>query len=108
MGRGPLRLRSEPHYNGGDPNVVDEVNPGVEENQFDLWRNLRVLYTRIEIALEQHEVMDHLLFTRLQVRWEQMSRVCKIARIICHTLAHECKSRYEICRDYRLSTDLLL
>ena len=52
MGRGPLRLCSEPPYTGGNPDVVNKVNPGIEESRFDLWRNLRALYTRIEVALE--------------------------------------------------------
>ena len=52
MGRGPLRLCSEPPYIGGDPNATDEVNPGVNRGRFDLWQYLRALYTRIEVALE--------------------------------------------------------
>ena len=36
MGLGPLRLCSEPPYIGGDPDVVNEVNPRIEESRFDL------------------------------------------------------------------------
>ena len=37
-----------------------------------------------------------------------MCRVRKIACIILHAPAHECKSRNEICREYRLAIALLL
>ena len=52
MGRGPLRLCSEPSYIGSDPHATDEVNPEINGERFDLWRNLRALYTRIEVALD--------------------------------------------------------
>ena len=59
MGRGSLRLCFEPPYIGGDAHATDEVNPEVNGEQLDMWRNLRALYTRIEVALEQHEAMNY-------------------------------------------------
>ena len=52
--------------------------------------------------------MDYFLFTCLQERWEEMSRVRKIARIIRCTPVHRCKSRNEVCQEHRLLTNLLL
>ena len=66
MGRGSLRLCSEPPYIGGGPHATDEINPEVNVEGFAVWRNLRALYTRIEVALEQHEAIDYFLFTSLQ------------------------------------------
>ena len=99
---------SEPPYIGGDPNATGEVNPGINGERFDLWRNLGALYTRMEVALEQHETMDNFMFTHLQERWEDMSRVRKTTRIIRCTPVHRCKSRNEVCQEHRLSTNLLL
>ena len=55
-GEGPMRTCSEPPYIGGDPEMRHlEVNPGVEESRFDLWRDLRAMYTRCEATGEHSE-----------------------------------------------------
>ena len=52
-GEGPLRSCSEPPYTGGDPETQwIEVNLGVKEGRFSLWRDLWAMYTRIEIVYE--------------------------------------------------------
>ena len=108
-GEGPIRMCSEPPYIGGDPEMRHfEVNPGVEEGRFNLWRDLRAMYTRCEAAGEHCEANEYFLFERLQARWDEMVRVRRIAQVICSTPAHECLPKNDICRKYRVSTNLLL
>ena len=46
-GEGPIRMYSKPPYVGGNPETRHlEVNPGVEESRFNLWRDLKAMYTR--------------------------------------------------------------
>ena len=71
-GEGPIRLCSEPPYVGGDLETRHiEVNPGIEEGQFNLWRDLRAMYTRCEAVYDQHEATEYFLFERLQVHWDK-------------------------------------
>ena len=68
-GEGPIRTCSEPPYIGGDLEMRHfEVNPGVEESQFNLWRDLRAMYTRCVVADEHSEANEYFLFERLQAR----------------------------------------
>ena len=108
-GQGPIRLCSEPPYLGGDPEMRRyEVDPGVAEYKFDLWRDLRAMYTRCEIADDQREANDYYLFQRLQMRWDEMVQVRRIAQVIHNTPGHECVPKIVISRRYRVTTNLLL
>ena len=65
-GEGPIRMHNEPPYVGGDPETRHlEVNPGVEEDRFNLWRDLRAMYTRCAVVGGQHETLEYFLFDRL-------------------------------------------
>ena len=71
-GEGPIRMHSEPPYVGGDPEMWHlEVNPGVEEGRFNLWRDLRAMYTRCVAVDDHHGINEYFLFERLQVRWDE-------------------------------------
>ena len=62
------RLTNEPPYVGGNPNTRHlDVNPGVEPGRFDLWRDLRAMYTRICAMYEQQDGMEYFLFECMQV-----------------------------------------
>ena len=65
-GEGPIHMCSEPPYTGGDPEAQHlEVNPGVEKSRFDLWRDLRSMYTRCATVDDYHEANEYFLFERL-------------------------------------------
>ena len=107
-GEGPIRMHNEPPYVGGDPETRHlEVNPGVEEDRFNLWRDLRAMYTRCAVVGGQHEVYEYFLFERLQARWDEFVRARRIARVIRSTPGHECIPKNDICLRYRVPTDLL-
>ena len=62
-GEGPIRMCSEPPYTGGDPEARHlEVNPGLEKSRFDLWRDLKVMYTRCATVDDYHEANVYFLF----------------------------------------------
>ena len=108
-GEGPIRMCTEPPYVGGDPNERRwETNPGVEESRFSLWRDLRAMYTRCVVVGDHHKANEYFLFERLQVRWDEVVRAKRIARVIRSTPGHECVPKNDICLKYRVSTDLLL
>ena len=108
-GKGPIRMCEEPPYVGGDPEMRHlEVNPGVGTEQFNLWRDLRAMYTRCEVAEDCREGNDYFIFKRLQMRWDESVRARRIARTIRGTPGHECISRRDICLRNEISTDLLL
>ena len=68
-GEGPICMCSEPPYIGGDPETWHlEVNPGVKESRFNLWCDLRAMYTRCAAVDGHHEANEYFLFERLQVR----------------------------------------
>ena len=65
-GKGPIHMQSEPPYVGGDPGMRHlEVNPGIEESRFNLWRDLRAMYTRYAAVDNHHEANEYFLFERL-------------------------------------------
>ena len=98
---------SEPPYVGGDPNTCRiEVNPEVEEGRFNLWRDLRAMYTRISVMYEQQDGMEYFVFERMQALWEEALHANQIAHAIRGTPGHECVPRIIICRKYRVSTYL--
>ena len=100
---------AEPPYTGGDPEVRHiEVNPGVEEGRFNLWRDLRAMYTRIEVVYDQCEATEYFLFERLQVCLDESLHANQYAQVIHHTPAHVCIPRNDICLRYNVSTDLLI
>ena len=108
-GEGPIRMCSEPPYIGGDPETRHlEVNPGVEESRFNLWRDLRAMYTRCAAGDDHHEANEYFLFERLQACWDESVRARRIARVIRSTLGHECIPKNDICLRYHISTKLLL
>ena len=108
-GQGPLRMCTEPPYTGGDPEVRHlEVNPGVEENRFNLWRDLRAMYARCAVVYDFYEANEYFLFERLQARWDEYNRARRIARVIRSTPGHECIPKPDICLKYRISTSLLM
>ena len=99
---------SEPPYAGGDPETQHlEINPGVERSRFNLWRDLRAMYTRCAVADDYHEANEYFLFERLQTRWDESVRARQIARAIRSTPGHECVPKGDICLKYRVSTSLL-
>ena len=102
------RLINEPPYVGGDPNTRHlDVNPGVEPDRFDLWRDLRAMYTRISIMYEQQDGIEYFLFERMQVLYEERLRANQVARAIHGTPCHECIPEFEICKKYKISSWLL-
>ena len=102
------RLIGEPPYVGGDPETRRiEVNPGVEKDRFDLWRNLRAMYTRISVMYEQQDGIEYFLFERMQTLWEETLRVRQVARAIRGIPGHECVPRLVICRKYKVSSSYL-
>ena len=108
-GEGPIRMCTEPPYIGGDPETRRwEVNPGVEEHRFNLWRDLRAMYTRCMTVDDHHEANEYFLFQHLQARWDELVRARRIARTIRSTPGHECVPKNDICLRYRVSTNLLL
>ena len=108
-GQGPIRMCTEPPYIGGDPEARHlEVNPGVEESRFNLWRDLRAMYTRCAVVDDHHEANEYFLFERLQARWDEYNRARRIARVIRSTPGHECIPKPGICVRYRVSADLLM
>ena len=108
-GEGPIRTFSEPPYLGGDPEMRHfEVNPGLEESQFNLWRDLRAMYTKCLVVDEHSEANEYFLFKRLQARWDEMVCVRRIARVIRNSPGHECISKVDISRKYHVTTNLLL
>ena len=108
-GQGPIRMCTEPPYIGGDPEARHlEVNPGVEESRFNLWRDLRAMYTRCAVVDDHHEANEYFLFERLQSRWDEYNRARRIARVIRSTPGHECIPKPGICVRYRVSADLLM
>ena len=107
-GEGPIRMHSEPPYVGGDPEMRHlEVNPGVEESRFNLWRDLRAMYTRCAAVDDHHEINEYFLFERLQARWDESVHARRIARVIRSTPGHECIPKKDICLRYHVSTNLL-
>ena len=99
---------TEPPYTGGDPEARHlEVNPGVEESRFNLWRDLRAMYARCAVVDDLHEANEYFLFERLQTRWDEYNRARRIARVIRSTPDHECIPKPDICLRYRVSTYLL-
>ena len=101
-------MHIEPPYVGGDPETRHlEVNPGVEEGRFNLWRDLRAMYTRCVVVGGQHEAYEYFLFERLQARWDESVRARRIARVIRSTPGHECIPKNDICLRYHVPTDLL-
>ena len=59
-------MYSEPPYIGGDPETRHlEVNPGVEESRFNLWRDLRAMYARCAAVDHHHEANEYFMFERL-------------------------------------------
>ena len=107
-GEGPIRMCSDPPYIWGDPETRHlEVNPGVEKSRFNLWRDLRAMYTRCAVVGGQHEAYEYFLFERLQARWDESVRARRIARVIRSTPGHECIPKNDICLRYRVSTELL-
>ena len=107
-GEGPIRMCTEPPYTGGDPETWRwEVNPGVEEHRYKLWRDLRAMYTRCITVDRYHEANKYYLFERLQARWDELVRAKRIARVIRSTPGHECVPKNDICLKYRVSTSLL-
>ena len=108
-GEGPIRMHIEPPYVGGDLETRHlEVNPGVEEGRFNLWRDLRAMYTRCAVVGGQHEAYEYFLFERLQARWDESVHARWIARVIRSTPGHECIPKNDICLRYRVPTNLLL
>ena len=108
-GQGPIRMCTEPPYTGGDPGARHlEVNLGVEESRFNLWRDLRAMYTRCAVVDAHHEANEYFLFERLQARWDEYCRARRIARVIRSTPGHKCIPKPDICLRYRVPTDLLM
>ena len=108
-GGGPIRMCADPPYIGGDPETRHwEVNPGVEEHRYELWRDLRAMYTRCMTVDKYHEANEYYLFERLQARWDELVRAKRIARDIRSTPGHKCVPKNDICLKYRISTGLLL
>ena len=108
-GGGPIRMCVDPPYTGGDPETRRwEVNPGVEEHRYELWRDLRAMYTRCMTVDRYHEANEYYLSERLQARWDELVRAKRIARVIRSTPGHECVPKNDICLKYRVSTGLLL
>ena len=108
-GQGPIRMCTEPPYIGGDPEARHlEVNPGVEESRFNLWRDLRAMYTRCAVVDDHHEANEYFLFERLQARWDEYNRARRIVRVIRSTPGHECIPKPGICVRCRVSADLLM
>ena len=108
-GNGPIRMCAEPPYVGGDPEMRHlEVNPGVSDEQFNLWRDLRAMYTRCEVAEDYREANDYFLFKRLQALWDESVRARRVAKVIRSTPGHECVSKRDICLKNNISTNLLL
>ena len=63
------RLCTKPPYIGGDPNTRHiKVDPGVNKNQSNLWRDSRTMHTRISVIYEQHDEVNYFLFERTQAR----------------------------------------
>ena len=109
LGEGPIRMCSEPPYTGGDPKTRHlEVNPGVEESRFNLWRDLRAMYTRCATVDDYHEANEYFLFEHLQARWDESVHARRIARVIRSTPGHESVPKGDICLRYCISTNLLL
>ena len=107
--QGPIRMCTEPPYIGGDPGARHlEVNPRVEESRFNLWRNLRAMYTRCAVVDVHYEANEYFLFEHLQARWDEYSHTRWIARVIRSTPGHECIPKPDICLRYRVPTDLLM
>ena len=108
-GEGPIRMHSEPPFVGGDPEMRHlEVNPGIEESRFNLWRDLKAMYTRCAAVDDHHEANEYFLFERFQARWDEFVYAKRIARVIRSTLGHECVPKNDICLRYYVSTNLLL
>ena len=108
-GHGSIRMCTEPPYTGGDPETrYLEGNPGVEESRWNLWRDLRAMYTRCAVADAHHGAAECFVFERLQKRWDEYSRARRIARVIRSTPGHECIPKHDICSRYRVSTNLLM
>ena len=107
-GQGPIRMCTEPPYTRGDPEARHlEVNPGVEENRFNLLRDLRAMYARCVVVDDLHEANEYFLFECLQARWDEYNHAKQIARVIRSTPSHECIPKCDICLRYRVPTDLL-
>ena len=108
-GEGPILMCSEPPYIGGDPETRHlEINPGVEESRFNLWCDLRAMYTRCAAVDDHHEANEYFLFEHLQARWDKSVHARRIARVIRSTPGHECVPKNDICLRYHVSTNLLL
>ena len=102
------RLINEPPYVGGDPEMRRiEPNPGVKKDRYDLWIDLRAMYTRINVMYTQQYGIEYFLFERMQALWDENLRAGQIALAIQGTPGHECIPRIEICRKYKVGSYLL-
>ena len=102
-------MHSDPPYVGGDPEMQYlEVNPGVEESRFNLWRDLKAMYTRCAAVDDHHEINKYFLFERLQAcTGTNPSVQGGSPGSFVVPPGHECTPKKDICLRYDVSTSLL-